>query len=618
MSAVEFDPLSFPTGSGVYLMKAADGSVLYVGKAKNLRSRLRSYFSRSGDGRVHIRFLMAKVCSIDTIVTDTEKEALILENTLIKKHRPRYNINLRDDKTYVSLRLDPQEEFPALSVVRKVKRDGALYFGPYASSGAVKATLKEIYRIFPLRHYPLAQCRKRKRPCLFFQIGQCSAPCFGHIGAAQYDELVKAVVALLSGRPSEVRQMLWRKMEEASASMRFEEAARLRDQIRDIDATVERQKVVEAGGGDMDVVGIHRQEGEVHLSLLFVRQGQLVDSRHYALRWRLDEDELLDGFLQEFYGREVLIPELILLPFEPASPDVLTEWLTERRGRKVQLSVPRRGPRLELVEMARKNALEAARRNRDERRRRLDALEDLRQRLGLSRLPKRMECFDISNVQGEYSVGSMSVVIEGEAAKDAYRRYRIRSVVGADDFASMQEVLRRRLCRGIDEDNLPDFILIDGGRGQLGAVEEVLGGLGLAGRIDLAGLAKSRVIANVRGRAVERSEERVFLPGRKNPVLLRQGSAALFMLERLRDEAHRFAIGYHRKLRGKAALHSELDEIEGIGEARRKLLIQTFGSLKNLRRASLEELQQVPGLPSEVARRLFEHFQPAVDTSSKA
>ncbi len=607
--AVAFDPKKFPTSAGVYLMRAEDGAVLYVGKAKNLRLRLRTYFSSQGDGRAHVRFLMRRVSAIDTIVTDTEKEALILENTLIKKHRPRYNINLRDDKTYVSVRIDPSEEFPALQVVRRVRRDGALYFGPFASSSAVRSTIKELYRLFPLRHYPLKQCRSRSRPCLFHQIGQCSAPCFGHISSEDYARLVEGVVALLSGRKSEVLAILQQKMARASELMHFEEAARLRDQIRDIEATVERQKVVDATGGDMDVVGLHRQEGEVHLSLLFVRQGVLIDSRSYALQWKLDEDELLDSFLQEFYGRDVLIPEQILLPFEPSSPGVLQDWLSERRGKRVQLQVPKRGQKLELVEMARSNAYEAARRQDDQRKARQDALSDLQERLGLGGRPRRMECFDISNVQGSYSVGSMSVIIDGEATKDAYRRFRIRTVEGADDFASMREVLLRRLTRGLQEADLPDFILIDGGKGQLGAVETVLVELGLVGQIELAGLAKSRVVSNVRGRAVERSEERVFRPGRKNPVLLRQGSASLFMLERLRDEAHRFAISYHRNLRSKAALHSTLDEIPGVGPARRKQLIKAFGSLKGVRQAEVDQLSQLQGISTDLAASIHAYFR---------
>lgn len=601
---LDFDPKRYPAAPGVYLMKGEDGSVLYVGKAKSLRARLRTYFAAGGDGRAHIRFLLGRVREIETIVTDTEKEALLLENTLIKKHRPRYNINLRDDKTYVSLRLDPREEFPALQITRRVRRDGALYFGPYSSAGAVRETLKEIHRIFPLRHYPLETCRRRPRPCLFHQIGQCSAPCHGGIDRAGYDELVRGVVAFLSGRESEVTELLRERMAEASAQMRFEEAARLRDQIRAIELTVERQKVAEAGGGDQDVVGLHREGGEVEVALLFIRQGKLIGRRSFPLEWRMDEDELLSSFLQQYYGREVVLPDQLLLPFLPEDASTLAEWLSERRGKKVAVVAPRRGVRAKLVEMAARNAEEAFRERGSRREARQGVLEEIRERLHLSQVPRRMECFDISTVQGSFSVGSMAVLLDGEPAPEEYRHFRIRTVAGTDDFASLLEVLRRRLSRGAAEDSLPDFILIDGGRGQLSVLTSALEEAGLSGRIDAAGIAKSRVVANVRGKAVERSEERFFLPGRKNPVLLRQGSPALFMLERLRDEAHRFAITYHRKVRGREALRSALEEIPGVGPARRRALLKHFGSLRKIREATPEELAAAPGVPESVAREI--------------
>jgi excinuclease ABC subunit C len=604
----EIDVRKFPTAPGVYLMRGAADEILYVGKAKNLRNRLRTYFSAAGDGRPQIRFLMGKVARVETILTDTEKEALLLEDTLIKRHRPRYNIDLRDDKTYVSVRLDPREEFPGLQVVRRVVRDGALYFGPFASSAAVRETLKEIYRLFPLRHYPVETCRRRGRPCLFHQIGQCSAPCHGRIGVEAYRELVRGVTALLSGRESEVLEVLRRRMQEAAGAMRFEEAARLRDQIRAIEQTVERQKVTDPGGGDQDVVGLHREGGEVEVAILFVRRGRLIGRRTYSLEWRLDEAELLSAFLQQFYGRDVLIPDQVLLPIPLEDAATLAEWLSGRRGKKVGLLVPRRGEKLRLVELAGRNAAESFRERGSRREARESVLAEVAGKLHLARPPRRMECFDISNVQGRQSVGSMAVAVDGEPARGEYRSYRIRTVEGADDFASLYEVLKRRLTRGMAEESLPDFILIDGGRGQLSVLAGVLDELGLTGRIDAAGIAKSRVFANVRGQAVERSEERFFLPGRKNPVVLRQGSPALFLLERLRDEAHRFAVTHHRKLRGKAALASALEEIPGVGPARRRALLRHFGSVRGIREATLEELLAAPGVPESAARAVYEHF----------
>jgi excinuclease ABC subunit C len=605
----DIDPAKFPAAPGVYLMRGAADEILYVGKAKNLRNRLRTYFSAAGDGRPQIRYLMNRVARVETILTDTEKEALLLENTLIKQHRPRYNIDLRDDKTYVSVRLDPREEFPALQVVRRVQRDGALYFGPFSSSAAVRETLREIYRLFPLRHYPLETCRRRGRPCLFHQIGQCSAPCHGRIGAAEYRELVRGVTALLSGHDSEVVGLLRQRMAAAAAALRFEEAARLRDQVRAFEQPVERQKVAAAGGGDQDVLGLHREGGEVEVALLFVRQGKLIGRHCYALEWRLDEAELLSAFLQQYYGREVCIPDQLLLPLPLEDAGTLAEWLGERRGRKVELLVPRRGEKLRLVELAARNAAESFRERGSRHEARTAVLAEIADKLQLARPPRRMECFDISNVQGRLSVGSMAVVVDGEPARREYRHFRIRSVAGADDFASLYEVLRRRLTRGVAEASLPDFILIDGGKGQLSVLTAVLDELGLAGAIGAAGIAKSRVFANVRGAAVEKSEERFFLPGRKNPVLLRQGSPALFLLERLRDEAHRFAITHHRRLRGKAALTSALEAVAGVGPARRKALLGHFGSVRRIRAATLEELLAAPGVPESAARAVYDHFR---------
>jgi excinuclease ABC subunit C len=606
---LEVDLKKFPAAPGVYLMKGAQGEVLYVGKAKQLRNRLRGYFSAAGDGRAHIRFLMNRVTGIETIVTDTEKEALILENTLIKKHRPRYNINLRDDKTYVSLRIDLREEFPTFQVVRRVRKDGARYFGPFSSSSAVRETLKLIFRIFPLRHHPLETCRRRSRPCLYYQIGQCSGPCHGLIGGEDYRRLVAGAMALLAGREKEIVESLRQQMVRAAEGLDFEEAARLRDQIRAIEETVERQKVVAAGGGDQDVIGLHREGGEVEMAMLFVRQGKVIGRRSYNLEWRLAEEELLSSFLQQYYGREVFIPERLLLPLAVDDAGTLAEWLSERKGRRVRIDVPERGTGRQLVDMARRNALESFRERGSRREARREVLEDIAARLHLRRVPQRIECFDVSNVQGRFSVASMAVLTDGEPDKAAYRHFRIRTVAGADDFASLYEVLKRRLKRGMEEDLLPDFILIDGGKGQLSVLTAVLEELGLSGRIDAAGIAKSRVRANVRGKAVERSEERFFLPGRKNPVMLRQGSPALFMLERLRDEAHRFAITHHRKLRSRSTLRSVLEEIPGIGEQRRKALLRHFGSLKKIREASLEELEAMPGLPKSLARRIHEAFQ---------
>ncbi len=602
----KLDPSSYPTGPGVYLMKDSAGLILYIGKAKNLRARLRTYFVPGGDGRAQIPLLMAKVVAIEVILTDTEKEALLLENNLIKQHRPRYNIDLRDDKTYVSVRLDPREEFPALQVVRLVHNDGALYFGPYASAGAIRQTLKEIYRIFPLRHSRIERCRLRGRPCLFHQIGQCSAPCHGKITVADYAHLVRGVVALLSGRDPEVLQLLGQRMTEAAATMNFEEAARLRDQIRAIERSVERQSVADLGGGDQDILGFKRDGGEVEVALLFVRQGKLLGKRSWSVEWRLDIDELISDFLRQYYGSGVIIPDQILLPEPLEDASLLADWLSELRGSKVQIATPKQGDKRRMVLLACRNAEDDKRQRGSKKEARVKVLDEIRQRFYLPELPRRIECFDISNIQGAHAVGSMAVLLEGEAAPKEYRRYKIKTVEGADDYASLTEVLRRRLERGQSEGNLPQMILIDGGKGQLGVLAAVVAEFGLGPSIGIAGIAKSRIVANVRGKAVEKSEERFFVPGRKNPISLRNGSPILYMLERLRDETHRFAITYHRKLRSKATLRSSLEDIPGVGPARRTALLKYFGSLKRIRAASLDELRALPGLPERLARQIHQ------------
>ena len=598
------DLKAYPQAPGVYQMLDADGEILYIGKACRLRSRLRSYFSATGDGRQQIPLLMKKVQRIEVIVTDTEKEALLLENTLIKQHRPRYNIELRDDKTYVSVRIDLREDFPMMQVVRQVKNDGAHYFGPYSSAAAIRETLRQIYRIFPLRHAPIERCRQRGRPCLFHQIGQCSAPCYGKISREDYRRLVEGVVKLLEGKESEVIDSLRQRMAAAASVMDYEQAAVLRDHVRLIEQSVEKQKVTDHGGGDQDVIGLHQDGGEVEVTLLFVRHGKLIGRRSFLLAWVLDLPELLHGFLLDFYARDVIIPDQLILPFSLESTEALADWLTERRGKKVRLLCPSRGEKRRLRDLAQRNAEESYRQRGQRKEARGSLLAELQERLHLPCFPGRIECFDISNVQGELAVGSMVVFAEGEPARQEYRRYRIKTVVGTDDYASLREVLRRRLERGQAEKCLPDMILIDGGKGQLGVLVAVIDSFGLTGRIGAVGIAKSRVLSNVRGKVVERSEERFFLPGRKNPVTFRHGSAAAFLLERLRDEAHRFAISYHRRLRGRQGLRSRLDQIPGVGAVRRTALLKHFGSLKRLSAAGMDEIEQVPGFSRALAQRL--------------
>jgi len=601
----KFSPQDYPTRPGVYLMKGSDGVVLYVGKARNLRARLRSYLRPEQDSRPQIRFLMERIASIETIVTDTEKEALILENTLIKAHRPRYNIDLRDDKTYASLRIDLREPYPGLRIVRQVTADGALYFGPYSSSTAVKETLKQLYRIFPLRRLSADHCARRQRPCLYFQIGQCSAPCHGKISPEDYAGLVRGAIALLAGREDDVLKLLQGQMQAAAKALRFEEAALLRDRIGAIKATIERQKVVAHGGGDCDVFGLWGDGRETAIVVLIIRRGRLIDRRSYRLRSAMEEPELLGLALQQFYDHGNTPPPQILIPAFCASSEVLSEWLGEKSGSRVRLIVPQRGDKRELLELARQNAREHFGEKRPEEIA-IATLQEIATQLGLQKLPARMECFDISNMQGGSIVGSMVVFIDGLPAKEAYRRYELKTVAGhADDYASLNEILGRRLDRAQQEGIFPDLILVDGGRGQLRILSDLVAGKGLTAPIEIASIAKARR-EKVAKKATLRSQERFFRPGSQVPILFPAGSAALRLLQRLRDEAHRFAITYHRKKRQAGLLASQLEQIPGVGPKTRLELLRHFGSLRQLRAASREELAAAPGVGQKTAQRIYE------------
>lgn len=591
---------TFPTTPGVYLMHDAAGAVLYVGKARNLRQRVRSYFGNT-DSRPQVRFLMARVAEIRFTVTDTEKEALLLENTLIKQYQPRYNLNLKDDKTFFSLRIDLRERFPRFTVVRKVSRDGARYFGPYASASAAREVLKQLQRMFPLRHYPLKSCMNRPRPCLYYQIGQCSAPCHHLISPEQYGSLVEGAILFLEGRSKDLTAGFRQQMKTAAEAQRYEEAARWRDLLQAIDTTLERQKVV-SQGGDSDIVGLARQDERLAVALLFIRGGSLTGSTVLHGTGELEDADALAAFIQRYYDAERSIPDALLLPRALEDQDALAEWLSDQKGKRVRLSVPRRGEKLELVGLATRNAQAALQEAGAAARGIEQTLEELRQKLVLPALPRRIECYDISNLQGRHSVGSGVVFLDGAPEKQQYRRYRIRSVEGQDDFAMLQEVFTRRFSpQKIEAWGLPDLVVVDGGIGQLNSVLAIFDSLGLREQVPVVALAKSRVIGDGKDTAVERSEERVFLPGRRNPVRLRQDGAAIRLLAAIRDEAHRFAITYHRTLRERATLRSSLRDIPGIGPERERLLLRQFGSLEGVRQATVAELMAAAGIGHEQA-----------------
>ena len=594
---------SFPTSPGVYRMYDADGCILYVGKARNLRQRVSNYFG-STDGRPQVRFLMARVTSIEFTVTDTEKEALLLENTLIKQHQPRYNLNLKDDKTFFSLRIDLHKPFPRFTVVRKVSRDGARYFGPYASAGAAREVLRQLQRMFPLRHYPSKSCMNRPRPCLYHQIGQCSAPCHKLISAEEYGSLVEGAILFLEGKSKDLVAGFKTRMKDAAEGMRYEEAARWRDLLKAIDTTLEHQKMVSLGG-DSDILGLASHGDSLTIAVLFVRGGSLSGSTVLHGSGGLDGADALTAFIQHYYAGERFIPCELLLPLPLETSNTLEEWLSELKGKKVRLHQPRRGNKLDLVNLAGRNAQAALAEKAAARQGSEQTLRELQQKLALPCLPRRIECYDISTLQGRHSVGSGVAFLDGLPDKDRYRRYRIRHSKGQDDFGMLQEVFARRFSpERIQQWGLPDLVVVDGGIGQLNSTLAVVNELGLAEQLVLVSLAKSRVKGDGKDIHVERTEERVFLPGRRNPVRLRQDSAPLKLLAAIRDEAHRFAISYHRSLRDRETLRSALREIPGVGPKLERLLLTRFGSLEGIKNATVEELATVAGIGLELASQI--------------
>jgi excinuclease ABC subunit C len=589
-------------------MKDQAGTVLYIGKAKNLRSRVRTYFGKSGDARLSLRFLMPKVRQVETFLTDTEKEALILENTLIKKHKPRHNIDLKDDKTYFSLKFDPKEEFPKLTLVRKIKRDGARYFGPYASSAAVKETLRVLRHLFPLRTCSDANFRNRSRPCLNYQIKKCLGPCCGLVSPEKYADLVEEVILFLEGKNSQLIKLLQGRMTEASENLNFEEAARIRDQIGSIEQTLEKQKAVSQTLNDQDVFAFHRRGNSWEFQVLFFRRGILVGSKafHFS-RLNLPEEEALSAFLRQYYAEEPSIPHEVLLPQPIEDEGLLAEWLADKKGAGVQVHAPQRGEKKSLVEMAGKNAENSFQKRVGEIETLDLILQELKEKLRLKTLPHRAECFDISNLFGTLAVGSMVSFLDGRPDPSHYRHFKVHAPSFPDDYAMMYEVLKRRYSKLEPGREKPDLLIVDGGKGQLNVALAVLAELGLQ-EISAIGLAKDK--GPSLKKVSEKTADKIYLPNVKDPVLLGH-SASLRYLQRMRDEAHRFAIRYHKKLRGKRGLQTLLDDIPGIGEIKKKALLKEFGSLQKIQEASADRLSQVEPISRKDAQTLFDFFHPA-------
>jgi len=612
--ALEEQIHDLPTSPGVYLMKDAEGTVLYVGKAKNLRNRVRTYFGKSGDSRYSLRFLMPKVHQVETLLTDTEKEALILENTLIKKYKPRHNINFRDDKNYFSLKFSLNEEYSRLSLVRKVKKDGARYFGPFASSAAVKETLTLLQGIFPLRTCSPANFRNRSRPCLNFQIHRCLAPCCRLIPREKYAELVQEVLLFLEGKNSQLIRLLRERMMAASEGLHFEEAARIRDQIQAVEQTLEKQKAVSQEVIDQDVFAFHRQGNTWEFQILFFRRGLLVGNKSFPFsRLALPDEEALSAFIRQYYAQDRYIPQEILLPLASEDESLLVDWLSEKKGEKVEVFSPQRGQKRRLVQMAQKNAENAFRKRVSEEETLSLTLKELQEKLRLRTLPHRVECFDISNLFGTLAVGSMVSFLDGKPDRAHYRHFKVQGPSFPDDYAMMDEVLKRRYRKLDGGKETPDLLLVDGGKGQLNIALAVLSEIGLQG-IAAIGLAKDKDRGP--GKVARNTSDKVYLPNVKDPILLPSHSVSLHFLQKIRDEAHRFAIRYHRKLRGKRGLQTILDEVPGIGETKRKALLRKFGSLQKIQEASPEELGQVEPLTQKDIRTIFAFFHPALSPPS--
>lgn len=603
---------TLPDRPGVYCFRDAAGTVIYVGKAQSLRSRVRSYLQSPELLSAKTRRMVERAADLDVTVTGSPVEALILECNLIKEYRPRYNVRLRDDKSYPFIKVTVQEEWPRVYFTRSIVGDGSRYFGPFTDAKSVRHTLDTLNRLFPFRTCHRTITGKDTRACLSYHIHRCAAPCIGVADHRQYVQSIQQVVLFLEGKQERIVDELRKEMEQAAEELRFEQAARLRDRIRSLEKTVERQKITsEDDHADRDVIGLVCSNGNACAQLFFVRNGRLVGSEHFVLEGTEDEatGPVLTSFLQQFYDGAAYVPPQVLLQEEIEEQDTLAQWLGEKRGSRVSLAVPKRGQKRQLVEMAVENATQQLEmlklRWLNDEQRTTAALVELRDSLSLPSTPHRIECYDISNIQGTSAVGSM-VLFEGGQPKNAeYRRFKIKTVEGANDYAMLQEVLRRRFRRAISDQQpslithhspwamLPDLVMVDGGKGQLNAALEVLEDLGLS-QLPAIGLAKEN--------------EEIFLPGRSEGLMLPRTSQALYLVQRVRDEAHRFAITYHQKLRTRRGLGSALDQVPSIGPKRKQALIKQFGSIKAIREASLEELLAVQGMNRQAAEKIKEHL----------
>ena len=603
---------TLPKKPGCYIMKDADDNIIYVGKAINLWNRVHSYFINDAGHTEKTRQLVKHIDHIEWIVVESELEAFILEMNLIKRYRPHYNIQLKDDKHYPYIKISLQDPYPKVTVTRRMTQDGARYYGPYTSGWAVHQTLDMLRKVFPYMSCDREITGKDLRPCLYYDIKLCAGPCIGAVTQDQYHKMMEKLGDFLAGKSTEIIDQLQKEMQEASDKLQYERAALLRDQIRAADKVVEKQKIVSSEYIDSDVIAMARSEDEACVQLFFVRGGKLIGQEYFVLEGAADEkdSEVLGEFIRQYYDQAASVPEQMLLPVELEEAKIINRWLRQKRGgEKIEIKVPHTGSQKELVNMAADNAIETLRalktQWKNDTNRQNEALAELQNALGLPQPPYRMECYDISNTQGTNSVGSMVVFLQGVPAKKHYRRFNIKTVEGPNDFDSMTEVLTRRIKRYLSakEKNaetggkadesfamLPDLIIMDGGKGQLGRAVEVLEEFGLTDKVHVVGLAKR--------------EEELFLPHQSESIMLPRHSQGLYMVQRIRDEAHRFAITSHRGRRAKAALVSDLDKIPGIGPVKRKALLKKFGSVPDIAAAPVEQIALVHGINEELAQTI--------------
>ena len=590
---------------GVYLLKDDDGTIIYIGKARDLRKRLAAYFKNSGHTDMKTGVLVKKIFDFDTIITGNEKEALILESNLIKRHRPRYNVVLKDDKRYPSLRLDLQEDYPSFTIVRKIGQDNANYFGPFASAHAVRETLKTINKTFKLRKCRAKEFKTRTRPCLHCQMEGCLAPCCMDVDPQTYREQVNEAVMFLNGRTQDLIAKIKRQMNRAAQAHEFEKAARLRDKMFSLQRTIEKQIAVTTDFQDRDVFAIVRSKGCALVMVFNVVSGFLKGTRHFSFEETISTDEEAMGiFIRQYYEKPVALPKEILVSVEMHDARLIEDWFKTVKGQKVKILNPKRGEKAKLLSMALRNAENELKGLLAARDAEMELLLRLQQKLKLSCLPERIECFDNSNIGAAQAVASMVVFEKGKPRKSAYRKFKIKADGIQDDYAYMYEVLSRRLGKLKSQPESgprPDLLMVDGGRGQLGIALAVIRELALEDQFDVIAIAK-------KDEKKRQTQDKIFKPRRTNPITFGKDADLLLFLQRIRDEAHRFAISFHRKRRTKAAMQSELDKISGVGKTRKAILLKHFKSIKKIKQASIEQLNALPGIPSATAKAIHQYF----------